>query len=140
MIRKLALTVVATLTLALALALTSPMQAQTASATCAQTYYVQRGDTLSRIARTYGTTVSALQSMNAIVNPNRIYAGQSLCVRQSVSNPGGRTYIVQPGDRLSRIAQRFGVDMWTLARINNIWNVNVIYAGQAITIPDVTIQ
>jgi LysM repeat protein len=49
--------------------------------------------------------------------------------------PGTRTYIVQPGDNLYRIALRFGVDMYTLARVNGIINLNLIYAGQVLIIP-----
>jgi LysM repeat protein len=48
--------------------------------------------------------------------------------------------VVQPGDRLSRIAQRYGVNLWVLAQVNNIFNVNLIYVGQVLFIPDVTIQ
>lgn len=44
------------------------------------TYIVQRGDTLSRIARSHDTTVSALAAANNIQNPNRIYVGQRLVI------------------------------------------------------------
>lgn len=46
------------------------------------TYYtVRRGDTLSEIALRFGTTVSSLQRLNNIENPNLIYAGQTLRIR-----------------------------------------------------------
>lgn len=45
------------------------------------------------------------------------------------------TYIVQPGDRLFRIALRFGVDYRTLASYNNIFNPDLIYPGQVLRIP-----
>ena len=44
----------------------------------AETIIVQRGDTLSKLARTYGTTVAALADANGIANPNLIYEGQLL--------------------------------------------------------------
>jgi len=47
----------------------------------------------------------------------------------------GRTYVVQPGDNLYRIAIRFGVNVWTLAQYNGIYNINSIYAGQRLRIP-----
>ncbi len=39
-------------------------------------YTVQRGDTLSGIARRYGVTVQYLVNLNGIRNPNLIYLGQ----------------------------------------------------------------
>ena len=41
-------------------------------------YTVKRGDTLSRIAKTHGTSVSALVSANGIANPNALSVGQRL--------------------------------------------------------------
>jgi hypothetical protein len=43
-------------------------------------YTIQTGDTLSSIARRYGTTVEALAEANGIVNPDRIRVGQVLIV------------------------------------------------------------
>lgn len=46
------------------------------------TYYtVKRGDTLSKIAKNYNTTVSALVRLNNIDNPNLIRVGQKIRVR-----------------------------------------------------------
>lgn len=50
------------------------------------TYIVQRGDTLTRIAIRFGTTVYQLAVANCLSNPNRIYAGQRLKV-PSYSHP-----------------------------------------------------
>jgi LysM repeat protein len=41
-------------------------------------YRVQRGDTLSAIAASHGTTVAALIQINGLSNPNYIYAGQQI--------------------------------------------------------------
>ena len=43
-------------------------------------YTVKRGDTLSRIAKTHGTSVSALVSANGIANANVLKVGASLKV------------------------------------------------------------
>jgi LysM repeat protein len=64
---------------ALALLLPGRVQAQSAVA-CSQYYTVQRGDTLYAIGRRYGVSATLLQNLNGLANPNRIYAGQRLCV------------------------------------------------------------
>lgn len=43
-------------------------------------YVVERGDTLSSIAKKYGTSVAVLVQMNGIKNPNLIFVGQKLKV------------------------------------------------------------
>jgi LysM repeat protein len=105
-----------------------------AAAGCTAFHVVQRGDSLTRIAAMHGTTVSTLATWNGIANPNRIYAGQRLCVSYAPSTPQGTTYTVRPGDTLSSIAWRFRVSTWDLAAANGIRNPNWIYAGQILRI------
>lgn len=125
-------TVIILLVLSL-MALVLPVTTQAAWVDCAQWHYVQHGDTLSRIARYYGTSIGTLVQLNGIYNANRIYAGQTLCIRPPT--PVGSPYIVQYGDTLFKIAQRYGVNMWSLAQNNGLQNINRIYAGQTIYIP-----
>lgn len=49
--------------------------------------------------------------------------------------PEHRTYVVQPGDTLSGIAQQFGVDWRALAELNGISDPELIYVGQTLRIP-----
>lgn len=44
-------------------------------------------------------------------------------------------YIVKPGDTLSQIAQKFGVDGAAIMRANGIQDANLIYVGQKFEIP-----
>lgn len=49
-------------------------------------YKVQKGDTLSAIARRYGTTVQAIAEANGITDVNKIYVGDKLVIRGSSTN------------------------------------------------------
>jgi lysozyme len=49
--------------------------------------------------------------------------------------PPGETYVVQPGDTLSGIGQKLGVDWHQIAAANGITDPNVIYPGQVLRIP-----
>lgn len=100
-------------------------------------YIVQRGDTLARIARWFGTTVWALQQANGIANPNLIYAGMALYIPPSTPPPPTYVipYYVRYGDTLARIAAAYGVSVDAIVAYNNLWNPNYIYAGQLLYIP-----
>ena len=45
-------------------------------------------------------------------------------------------YIVKSGDTLSKLASRFSTTVSALATANNIRNINLIFIGQRLTIPD----
>lgn len=96
-----------------------------------QVYYVQRGDTLRRIASKFSTTVEAILRVNPqISNPNLIYVGQAISIPAGVV-----TYVVQRGDTLRSIANKFGMTVDNLLRLNpNIKNANLIYVGQVINV------
>lgn len=100
-----------------------------------QYYTVQRGDTLFSIAQRFQTTVEELKQLNGLAD-NTIYVGQRLKVPAPPPTEEGYTeYVVQPGDTLFSIAQRFGVDMDELARLNDIEDPGTIFVGQRLRIP-----
>lgn len=103
------------------------------------TYTVQRGNTLSQIASSYGVTVEHIVEMNDIENPNLIYPGEKLRITQSTNttlNPvlQNNYYTVKSGDTLSGIARRYGVSVQYLVNLNGIRNPNLIYPGQLIKV------
>lgn len=100
------------------------------------TYTVQSGDTLSKIAARFGTTVEQLVRLNNIRNPNLIYPGEVLTINSTntLGDLGHNIYTIQYGDTLTGIAQRFGVSVEQIVELNNIQNPNVIYAGERIKI------
>jgi LysM repeat protein len=101
-------------------------------------HIVRYGETLFSIGRWYGVSPWAIARANGLVNPNFIYAGQRLTIPGRCGwhyGWGCGGYVVRHGDTLYSIAWRHGVNMYTLARVNGITNLNRIYAGQCLTIP-----
>jgi len=100
-------------------------------------YIVRRGDTLSAIARRFGTTVAAIVAANRIPNPNLIFVGQRLLIPFGAPPPttGGCIHIVRRGESLSSIGRIYGVNPYAIARANGIRSPYIIYAGQRLLIP-----
>lgn len=105
-----------------------------------ETIVIQRGDTLSKIAIEYDTTVERLVELNNIANPNLIITGNLLLVPVNDGKRQSVTYTVKKGDTLGSIAKKYGVTVKQLVNANNISNPNYIYIGQVLTIPSVSNQ
>ncbi|AFM39874.1 putative glycosyl hydrolase [Desulfosporosinus acidiphilus SJ4] len=93
-----------------------------------QPYTVKSGDTLWKIAKKSGTTVSALIAANNIKNPEHIYPGTVLTVPT-------RTHIVKSGESLWKISRNYGVTIQSIVNMNNMTNPNAIYPGMVLIIP-----
>jgi len=113
---------------------------------CGYWYPVQWGQTVASISRATGVSAWAIAQANGLANPNYIQAGQSLWIPCPAAPPPpppppsqppscGYWYTVRWGDTLSSIAWRSGVSGWAIAQVNGLYNVNYIYAGQALFIP-----
>jgi LysM repeat protein len=110
----------------------------------AATYIVQRGDTFTKIASRFAVTVTQLVSANPqIPDPDKIFPGQLVTlpgkdgerkrIRRTVRN---RTFIVQRGDTLVMIAERFEIATVELIAANpQITDPARIFPGQVIRIP-----
>jgi LysM repeat protein len=124
-----------------------------ASTSTQQTYVVQAGDNLFRIAIRFRTTVQALATENGIANTRLIFVGQTLRIPASAGTqpaptstaapqptatprPTGGTYTVQRGDSLGRIAARNNTTVAAILAVNpTITNPNIVYVGQVINLP-----
>ena len=122
------------LVLALSLTAVMPVAAAPESGTLCW-HQVVWGETLFSIGRRYGVSPWAIASANGIVNPNRIYAGQWLRIPAGGGGWGGTYYVVRRGDTLFGISRRFGVNAWSIARANGLYNMNLIWPGQRLYIP-----
>ena len=97
------------------------------------TYVVKSGDTLSGIANKFGTTYQKLAEINGLSNPNIIYPGQVLKINGATEN-STKTYTVQSGDNLTKIAKQFNTTVDSLVSKNGIKDKNKIYVGQVLKI------
>ena len=105
---------------------------------------VQRGQTLSVIARRYSSSIQAIAQVNRIRNIHRLREGQDLMIPLSgtfsgvgfvpASRQRPDNYVVRRGDSLSRIASMYGVTIKDLLRWNNLKASGIIYPGQTIRV------
>ena len=119
------------------------------------TYTVQKGDSLWKIARRNGCSLQALMEANKelLKNSDRIYPNQKLIIPTSDATPNVplwqqpaalpssgayRTYKVQKGDSLWKIAHENGCSLEELVILNNISadRVKLIYPGWELLIPE----
>jgi N-acetylmuramoyl-L-alanine amidase len=100
-------------------------------------HQIQRGDNLSTIADIYGVSSRELMRLNGLRNPNQLVVGRSLRIpiTDKMTVHYHRTYRVQPGDTLSLIAQRHGVTVPQVMRMNNLTNANQLRVGTELLIP-----
>ena len=90
---------------------------QAKKATATAEYTIQKGDTLSKLAEKYGTTVEALMEANKqITNKDLIYEGAQLNIpgQEKLDNE----YKVKKGDTLRKIAEQYGMSHEDLLKAN----------------------
>ena len=102
------------------------------------TYTVQSGDSLWSIANKFGITVNDLKNANGLTS-NLLSVGQVLIIPSSSTNnptnPSYTTYTVQRGDSLWSIANRFGITVDAIKKLNNLTS-NLLSVGQVLQIPN----
>ena len=121
-------------------------------------YIVKEGDTLSGIGAEHNIDWHEIYDANRAEigdNPDKIFPGQRLIIPAGnaaavnppapaptpeappaprLTTPPRITYVVQAGDTLSAIGERYGVDYHVIAAENALTNPDLIYPGQALVI------
>jgi len=117
------------------------------------THVVRRGDTLSRIANRYGTSIGALTATNNIRRRSLIHPGQVLTVpvppgsgghrirsverREVIAENGQDIYVVQRGDTLGDISTSFRMSLSELRALNAMAPpATRIYPGQKLIVTE----
>lgn len=96
---------------------------------------VEAGETLTSIATKYDLKVDDLVRWNRLDNPDAIDVGQRIELSGHDEAPGDQEYVIQPGDTVSSIAEKFGKRWIDIGVYNKLEDINVIIAGQKLIIP-----
>ena len=129
-------------------------------------YTAAEGDTLTKIAKRYGTTPQALVRLNGITGPKQVKPGMEIVVPDN-SAPGDAAvsaadqemaiakaraaaaaqavaaaraaapeFKTADGDTLTKIAKRYGTTPQALVRLNGIAGPKMVKPGMEIVVPD----
>ena len=100
-----------------------------------QYYVIKKGDTLTRIAKNYGVTISDIMTANNIANADRILAGNVIKVPLSSTSPTGGSWVstrismnlvdANVQDVLSAIAKNAGYTIIFVSDSNETLTVNL---------------
>ena len=103
-------------------------------------YKVKKGDSLWDIAKEYNTTVATLKKINNLSN-DKLTINQQLFIpksdNSSVKNTGEINYVVQKGDNLWTIANKYDTTISDIKKLNNL-KINTLQIGQVLKIPGST--
>ena len=138
---------VATTLVAVATTTGPPATTTVAAADVPESVTVEKGDSLSKIAKRYGTTVDALVRINDLCDANQIFVGQMVVLKDPEAEAGAdadaaedraETAIVtvQPGDSLSKIAKRHDTTVEELMALNDIDDPNLLFVGQELLVEE----
>ncbi len=115
-------------------------------------YVVRRGDTLTAIAGRHGVTLAQLKEANDWSRGQRLLSGQKLILPGRSAEPdvapapqaaarserkgkAASVYKLRKGEGLEQIARRFGTDVDTLCRLNNLRRDRPLYVDRLLVLP-----
>ncbi len=128
-------------------------EADSADTECAAEHTVEPGDSLLALSVRYDVDAGDIARANALADVNHLYIGQILCIPSEGTVPpppptsptttaaprpvvaADRTYTVQGGDNLFRIALNHGISLNALLEANGLAENSFIRPGQTLNIP-----
>ena len=103
-------------------------------------HIVKSGDTLSSISKLYSINKDLIIKLNKLKDENYIFVGQNLIIFESTENLTKQSdlinnyHIVQTGENLTEISNKFDLKVIDLIEINNLNNPDSIKVGQKLLI------
>ena len=103
-------------------------------------HIVKIGDTVSSISKLYSINKDLIIKLNNLKDENYIFVGQNLIISESTENLKKQSnlinyyHIVQNGENLTEISNKYNLKVIDLVEINNLNNPDSIKVGQKLII------
>ena len=103
-------------------------------------HIVKSGDTVSSISKFYSINKDLIIKLNNLKDENYIFVGQNLIISESTENLTKQSdlinnyHIVQTGENLTEISNKYNLKVIDLIEINNLNNPDSIKVGQKLII------
>ncbi len=103
-------------------------------------HVVKSGDTLSSISKFYSINKDLIIKLNNLKDENYIFVGQNLIISESTENLTKQSdlinnyHIVQIGENLTEISNKYDLKVIDLIELNNLNNPDSIKVGQKLII------
>lgn len=107
-------------------------------------YVIKQGDTFTKIAKSFGISVTSIQKLNPTIDPTMLKIGQTINIAPSVSskNNNNKTssseYVIKSGDTFTKIGREFGVSVSSIQEFNPNIDPTKLKIGQRIKIATTT--
>ena len=101
-------------------------------------HIVKSGDTILSISKFYSMNKDLIIKLNNLKNENYIYVGQNLIISEPTENSKQQSdlinnyHIVQIGENLTEISNKYKLNLGYLVEINNLKNPDSIKVGEKI--------
>ena len=101
-------------------------------------HIVKSGDTLSSISKLYSINKDLIIKLNNLKDENYIFIGQNLIISEPTENSKQQSdlinnyHIVQIGENLTEISNKYKLNLGYLVEINNLKNPDSIKVGEKI--------
>jgi len=103
-------------------------------------HIVKSGDTISSISKFYSINKDLIIKLNNLKNENYIFVGQNLIISESSENRTKQSdlinnfHIIQTGENLTEISNKYNVKVIDLIELNNLNDPDSIKVGQKLII------